>query len=117
MHNGYLTYLQINVRYIAVGSGSTLTLYSIDLHSLLFHSTEGLSFFTDTFRLNMQVCHMLSLDAIITSLTCNPWPRDIHIAVGLSTGEVKVYNGLPKSHKCPISLNKLEVCRILHIIY
>lgn len=30
-------------------------------------------------------------DVPITSLAYNPWPRDVHLAVGLSSGEIQVY--------------------------
>ena len=49
-------------------------------------------------------------DVPITSLAYNPWPRNTHLAVGLSNGEIKVYSGLFNSTpELVVSLDQSKV--------
>ena len=56
---------------------------------------------------------LLILELSITSLAYNTWPRDVHLAVGLSNGEIRVYNSLPDSPKCVTSLVQPDLVYIL----
>jgi hypothetical protein len=51
--------------------------------------------------------------APITSLVYNPWPRNIHLAIGLNNGEIKVYSGLLDSTPelvASLDQSKVHVC-------
>ena len=54
--------------------------------------------------------HYPKSDVAIASLAHNPWPENIRLAVGLSSGEVRVYSGLLNSTpKLLASLDNAEV--------